>query len=68
LGPARDIAVLALQRDPSAIDVERKLVWLYWHGGSKSAAVAQYEHLASVERYDGLDPDTIDVIVQEPVP
>ena len=68
LASARDIAVLALQRDPSATDVERKLIWLYWHGGSRSAAVAQYEHLAAVERSDGLDPDTIDVIVKEPVP
>ena len=68
LGTARDIAVLGLQRDPSATDRERKLIWLYWHGGSKSAAVAQYEHLASVERADGLDPDVLDVIVQEPLP
>jgi len=53
----------ALQRDPSAADLERKLVWLYWHVGARSAALAQYEHLATLDRTDGLDPDPIEALI-----
>jgi DNA-binding SARP family transcriptional activator len=60
---ARDIAIRALDRDPMAMEIERKLVWLYWRLGSQSAAIAQYSHLAAVERADGLDPIPLSEVV-----
>jgi DNA-binding SARP family transcriptional activator len=56
---ARDIAGIVLSVDPTAEDIERKLIWLYARLGSTSAAVAQYQHLASTLRADGLDAPTL---------
>jgi len=60
---AKDVALIALDRDPNAFDIERRLVRLYWHIGSKSASRAQYEHLAAQERIDGLDPTSFEAMV-----
>lgn len=59
LESARDAALIALNQDPMANEIERKLIWLYWHLGSQSAAIAQHEHLTWAERSDGLDPTTL---------
>ena len=55
LQDARDAAIFALTHDPDAHDIEQKLVWLYWHEGARSSAHAQFEHLTSLERADGVD-------------
>ena len=64
LASARNAAVVALEQDPSAYEIERKLVWLYWHLGSRSAALAQHEHMAGAERRDVLDVTPLETIVQ----
>jgi DNA-binding SARP family transcriptional activator len=56
LRSARDVALIALSQDPMATEIERKLIWLYWHLGSHSAAVTHHEHLALIENGEGLDP------------
>jgi DNA-binding SARP family transcriptional activator/tetratricopeptide (TPR) repeat protein len=63
LGKARDAAIAAFEVDPSALDVEVKLIWIYWHLGARSAAAAQYRHFASEEAADGLDPPTLTALV-----
>jgi LuxR family transcriptional regulator, maltose regulon positive regulatory protein len=68
LAAARDLALLGLDRDPAAFDLERKLVWLYWRMGSHSAAVAQHEHLASSDERDGLDVVPLSEIVEGGLP
>jgi DNA-binding SARP family transcriptional activator len=50
-----EVAEHALRADPTAADIERKLIWLYWHIGARSAAVAQYEHMVAAHAADGLD-------------
>ena len=64
LSTARDVALVGLDRDPAASDLERKLVWLYWHMGSRSAAVAQHDHLASVDERDGLEAVSLAELVE----
>jgi len=59
---ARDVARRALSIDPEALDLERKLVWLYARLGSDSAARAQYQHHASQLRRDGFDPPAYDAL------
>ena len=61
---ARDIALLGLERDPKAEEIERKLIWLYWHLGSQSAAAAQYEHFSAAERADGVEPTPFATVVE----
>jgi len=68
LSTARDIADLVLGVDPTALDIERKLVWIYARLGSTSAAAKQYEHLASGFRADGLEPPSFESIVKQPRP
>jgi two-component SAPR family response regulator len=63
LRPACDIALKVLRVDPSAVDIERRLIWLYWHTGARSSAQTHYAHLAARERDDGLDPDPLETIV-----
>jgi DNA-binding SARP family transcriptional activator len=63
LDAARDVALKALSVDPQAEEIERGLVWIYWHQGASSAATTLHEHLAARDRADGLDPPTLaDVI------
>ena len=62
---ARDVALLGLERDPRASDIEQKLVWLYWQMGSQSAAVAQYEHLASSDDGDGFEVVALSELVRK---
>jgi len=68
LATARDIADLVLGVDPSARDVERKLVWIYAKLGSLSAAAAQYEHLALSFRADGFEAPSFESIVNRSRP
>ena len=63
LDEARDVAAQALEIDPTAQDAERRLVWLYWHLGARSAAAAQYSHLAAQDRSDGLEPEPLTDLV-----
>jgi DNA-binding SARP family transcriptional activator len=63
LAGARDVAVSALEADPDNAEIERSLVWLYWHLGARGAAHAQYDHLASLERADGLEPTPLEAVV-----
>jgi DNA-binding SARP family transcriptional activator len=65
---ARDIATHALDVDSENRDLESKLIWLYWHMGSRAAASAQYQHLASRDRLDGLEPSPLQAIVSPPKP
>jgi DNA-binding SARP family transcriptional activator len=53
---ARDVAVQVLDVDPDATEIEAKLIRLYWQLGARSAAAAQYAHLESQSRADGIDP------------
>jgi DNA-binding SARP family transcriptional activator len=61
---ARDVAIALLDVDPTATDIERRLIWLYWRLGATSAARAQYEHLARGEQADGLDPTPLEDIAR----
>ena len=63
LPSARDVAMSALDRDPAGFDVERKLVWLFWQLGSRSASRAQFDHLTSQESADGVDVSGFDELV-----
>ena len=65
---ARDVALRALETEPEARDVERKLVAIYWKLGSRAAAAAQYEHFASQERSDGVEPPSLDELCEEEIP
>jgi len=60
---ARNVAAHVLDVDDSATDVEKRLIWLYYRLGLVSAARAQYEHLAEVERADGFDPTPFEQVV-----
>jgi DNA-binding SARP family transcriptional activator len=59
LQAARDVALTALDQDPTASEIERRLIWIYWTLGSQSAAMTQFEHLVAQERADGLDPSDL---------
>jgi DNA-binding SARP family transcriptional activator len=65
---ARDVALRALEVEPDARDVERKLVATYWQLGSRAAAAAQYAHYAAEERADGVDPPSLEALVNEEIP
>jgi two-component SAPR family response regulator len=62
---ACDVALRALAIDPSADDIERALIWLYWRSGAKSAAETQYSHFAAQQRAEGWDATSLREIVQE---
>ena len=59
LSDARDIASHVLEVDSSAREIEQRLVRIYWRLGARSAASAQYDHLASLDRADGLEPPSL---------
>jgi DNA-binding SARP family transcriptional activator len=61
---AREISLALLDIDPSAAEIERRLIWLLWQAGSTSAARAQYAHLAAVEAREGLPTEPFDSIAQ----
>jgi len=67
LPAARDAALSVLDQDPSATEVERRLVWLYQKLGAHSAALTQFEHLTSLERADGLDPSSFDDVTRSAI-
>ena len=62
LADARDVALSAFEADPEARDIELELISLYWRLGARSAARAQYAHLAAQERSDGLEPTPFEEI------
>jgi len=68
LETARDLAMLGLERDPNASDIERKLVWLLWRMASKSAAMAHHEHLVHSDERDGIDVSNLDEAVGGELP
>jgi DNA-binding SARP family transcriptional activator len=49
---AREIAIRGLAVDPSALELERRLIALHWKLGAESAALTQYQHYAAQERAD----------------
>jgi hypothetical protein len=53
-----------LEVDPSATDVERRLVWLYARLGLISAAKSQYVHLRAVEQADDLDTPAFATLIR----
>jgi DNA-binding SARP family transcriptional activator len=61
---AREISLALLEIDPSAAEIERRLIWLLWQAGSTSAARAQYAHLAAVEAREGLPTEPFDSLVK----
>ncbi len=68
LPDARDAALSVLSQDPAASEVERKLVWLYWNLGARSAALTQFEHLTSHERADGNEVSSFDALTRDSGP
>jgi LuxR family transcriptional regulator, maltose regulon positive regulatory protein len=64
---ACDIALRVLRVDPNAGDIERRLIWLYWRAGARSAAQAHHAHLAARDEEDGLQPESLESIVGSPV-
>jgi ATP-dependent transcriptional regulator len=68
LQDAREAAILALAHDPTSRDIEQKLVWLYWHEGARSSAIAQFEHLTSQERADGVEPSSFEHLTGDRLP
>jgi DNA-binding SARP family transcriptional activator len=60
---ACDVALRVLAVDPSADDIEQRLIWLYWHSGARSAAEAHYNAFAAMERADGLTPTPLSEIL-----
>jgi two-component SAPR family response regulator len=62
---AQAVASSVLSVDRTAIDIERKLVWLYAKAGSSSAASAQYQHLAAEMRADGLTAPPLDQVIRQ---
>ncbi len=63
LAAARDAAVYTLEVDPANPEIERRLVWLLWHLGARSAAAAQHQHLVNSERQDGLESESLEELV-----
>lgn len=66
--PACDVALRVLSVDPTADDIEQRLIWLYWRSGARSAAEAHYNALAARERADGFDPVPLrDLVAANPM-
>jgi len=68
LRPAVQVAAHALEVDPGAGDVERRLIWLYAQLGLESAARAQHGHLSRAEETDGLDVTPLTSLTNGPLP
>jgi LuxR family maltose regulon positive regulatory protein len=68
LAEARETASAAIDADPSATDIERRLVWLKWHLGARSAARAQYDHLMRLEQEDDIAAPSFKELVAREVP
>jgi hypothetical protein len=52
-----------LEIDPSAREIELKLVRIYWSLGAVSAAEAQFNHLVTQDHSDGLEPPQFEDVV-----
>jgi two-component SAPR family response regulator len=68
LRAAVDVCLRVLAVDPDARDVERALVWLYWHSGARSAAETQYAHFAAAERADGMTAPSLVAVTRQTTP
>jgi ATP/maltotriose-dependent transcriptional regulator MalT/DNA-binding SARP family transcriptional activator len=62
------VASHVVRVDPSAADIERRLVWLYGRLGLHSAARAQYEHLLRADEADGLESAPLATLLDGPLP
>jgi NADPH-dependent F420 reductase len=56
---ACEVASTALRVDPTASDIEERLIWLYARLGATSAAASQYVHFEARCRADGVEPPTL---------
>jgi two-component SAPR family response regulator len=64
MGQAIEIAHVVLAVDPSAMEAERSLVWLYNATGARSAAAEQYAHYAAMHREQlGVDAPSMEDVV-----
>ena len=68
LSLAVEVATHALHVDPTASDIERRLIWLYGRLGLHSAARRQHDHLALVDQVDGLERMALDALLAGPLP
>ena len=59
------VATRVLAISPDASEIEQKLVIAYWRSGARSAARAHHNHLAEVDRADGLDPPSLRELVED---
>jgi LuxR family maltose regulon positive regulatory protein len=66
-GAAR-VASKALQIDPEATDIERRLIWLYGRLGLESAAKTQHAHLERLDIANGDEPTSIEVLLNGSLP
>jgi DNA-binding SARP family transcriptional activator len=63
LSTAVSVAAGALEIDPEAADIERRLVWLYGRSGQQSAARVQHAHLMKRDEDDELESiDLVDLL------
>jgi len=58
----------ALQVDPEATDIERRLVWLYGQMGLESAARTQHAHLSRLDAANGDQPTPIEDLLTGSLP
>jgi DNA-binding SARP family transcriptional activator len=65
---AARVAAGALQVDPDATDIERRLVWLYGRLGLESAARTQHAHLMRSDVANGDDPTPIETLLEGSLP
>ena len=68
LNLARDVATHVLRVDPTAIDVQLRLVWIYGRMGIVSAARSLYELVERQDRDDGIEPVPLATVLGGPFP
>ena len=68
LNLARDLAAHVLRIDPTATDIQLRLVWIYGHMGIVSAARSLYELVERRDRDDGLEPVPLATLLGGPFP
>jgi len=65
---ARDVAAHVLRVDPSATDIQVRLVWIYGRMGIVSAARSLYEQVERRDRADGVEPLPLAALLEGPLP
>jgi DNA-binding SARP family transcriptional activator len=63
LQTALDLANHVLAVDPSASEMERRLVLIYWRMGARSSALTHFDRLVQQDRADGLDPPSLEELI-----